>query len=100
MQNQSAAYVSLCQPLLAPLGKTRSILESLARWSGQESTALDIVRATWERDILPRTKSTEFQQFWDQAVHDGFVEVTPLDSAVGEFQTNVVKLVPPAECCR
>ena len=67
---------SLCQPLLAPLGKTRSILESLARWSGQESTALDIVRATWERDILPQTKATEFQQFWDQTVHDGFVEVT------------------------
>ncbi len=85
---------SLCQPLLAPLGQTRSILESLARWSGQDSSALEIVRATWERDILPRTQSTTFQQFWDRAVHDGFVEATPPDAEVAEFQNSVVKLVP------
>jgi hypothetical protein len=71
-----SGIVSLCQPLLAPLGQTRSVLESLARWSGQNSSALEIVRATWERDIMPRTKSAAFQPFWDQAVHDGFVEVT------------------------
>jgi Fe-S-cluster-containing dehydrogenase component len=91
-----SGVVSLCQPLLAPLGQTRSVLESLARWSGQNSSALEIVRATWERDIMPRTKSTAFQPFWDQAVHDGFVEVTPLESTDGEFQTDVVKLVPAA----
>ncbi|MCA9011914.1 MAG: 4Fe-4S dicluster domain-containing protein, partial [Planctomycetaceae bacterium] len=88
-----SGIVSLCQPLLAPLGKTRSVLESLASWSGQNSSALEIVRATWERDIMPRTKSTAFQPFWDQAVHDGFVEVTPLASTTGEFRTEVVKLV-------
>ena len=88
---------SLCQPLLAPLGQTRSILESLARWSGKDSPALEMVRATWERDILPRTESTAFQQFWDQAVHDGFVEVTPSDSAAGEFRSSVVKLVPQGD---
>lgn len=91
-----SGIVSLCQPLLAPLGKTRSVLESLASWSGQNSSALEIVRATWERDIMPRTKSAAFQPFWDQAVHDGFVEVTPLASTPGEFRTEVVKLIPAA----
>jgi hypothetical protein len=91
-----SGVVSLCQPLLAPLGQTRSVLESLARWSGQNSSALEIVRATWERDICRERSLPHFSQFWDQAVHDGFVEVTPLESTDGEFQTDVVKLVPAA----
>ena len=86
--------VSIFQPLLEPLGKTRSILESLSQWSGQASTAYDLVRATWEKDILPRAKASSFQGFWDKSVHDGFVEVLPRAVTTSEFQTGVVKLVP------
>ncbi len=35
---------SLSQPTVAPLGKTRSVLESLAIWSGKPRTALAILR--------------------------------------------------------
>ena len=91
-----SGVVSLFQPLLEPLGGTRSILESLARWSGQTASAYDIVRAIWQNDILPRAKAPSFQAFWDKAVHDGFAEVTPRAVAVGPFRTSVVKPVPNA----
>jgi len=91
-----SGLVSLSQPLLQPLGATRSILESLARWSGKEETAYDILRASWETNILPRAADNKkaFREFWDQSVHEGFVEVTPVQSEVGEFSTEAVSLVP------
>lgn len=86
----------LLQPLLQPLGETRSILESLARWSGNEDSAYNILRASWETNILPRAVRNKkaFREFWDQSVHDGFVEVTPFQSEVGEFRNEAVSLVP------
>jgi molybdopterin-containing oxidoreductase family iron-sulfur binding subunit len=85
---------SLSQPTLAPLGGTRSILESLARWSGRDETAYDMIRAIWKQRVHPRTKQQPFQAFWDQAVHDGFVEVeVPNVGQSDEFQVDVVTLV-------
>ena len=91
-----SGLVSLSQPLLQPLGETRSILESLARWSVSEETAYNILRASWETNILPRAAGNKkaFREFWDQSVHDGFVEVTPVQSKVGEFTQEAVSLVP------
>lgn len=85
--------VSLSQPLLEPLGKSRSILESLARWSGRDESAYDILRSSWEARILPRSKAKSFQAFWNQSLHDGVVEVSPADTGIGEFDTAAVKLV-------
>ncbi len=89
--------VSLSQPLLAPLGETRSILESLARWSGRNESAYDILRAHWEQKILPRAETRPFVDFWDRAVHDGFVEVAPTAKPVGEFRSDSVKLITHEE---
>lgn len=86
--------VSLSQPMLEPLGQTRSILESLARWSGRSGSAYDIVRAHWEQTILPRAKSQSSQHPWDRAVHDGFVEVVPAARRNTGFQSDAVKPVP------
>ncbi len=97
-----SGLVSLSQPLLQPLGNTRSILESLARWSGSNASAYDILRASWEKNILPRSKSKSFRKFWDQSVHDGFVEVSAVAPKVSEFKTDAVNLAPqakPGEYC-
>ena len=92
---------SLSQPTIAPIIDTslkttttsRSILESLARWSGRNESAYEIVRATWKNQIMPRFEATEFPAFWDQALHDGFAEATSETSApVTEFQSDAVKL--------
>ena len=85
--------VSLSQPTVHPLGDTRSILESLARWSERDDSAYDILRTHWEQHILPRAKPQAFQAFWDRAVHDGFVDVKGAPVATGEFNTAVVQLL-------
>ncbi len=76
-----AGIVSLRQPLLAPLGNTRSILESLARWSGRDDeTAHDILKSHWQESILTRTpgyNGGDAELLWDQALHDGFVLLKP-----------------------
>ncbi|GAG29294.1 unnamed protein product, partial [marine sediment metagenome] len=64
--------VTLAQPTLQPLGQTRSILESFARWSGRDNSAYDILRTSWRENVLPQVTTSEpFQQFWDQAVREG-----------------------------
>ncbi len=90
-----AGLVSLSQPTIQPLGGTRSILESLARWSGKSDSAYDILRANWRENVLPRVDSQPFQSFWDKAVHDGFVDTKNTSPAVGEFQAETVAYVDP-----
>ncbi|MDH3591514.1 MAG: molybdopterin oxidoreductase, partial [Planctomycetota bacterium] len=43
--------VTVSQPTIAPLGGTRALVESLARWSGDARDAHQIMRTTW-RDTL------------------------------------------------
>ena len=92
-----SGLVGLAQPTLAPLRNTRSILDSLSRWSGHTESAYDMIREYWSQNVHPRAADSTFQSFWDQAVHDGFVEVEPLASGTGDFQGDVVQLVaePP-----
>ncbi len=73
-----AGLLSLTQPAMRPLGQTRSWVESLAAWVGAPATARQLMRDTWEQTVYPRRlagAAETFQNFWDQAVHDGFVEV-------------------------
>jgi molybdopterin-containing oxidoreductase family iron-sulfur binding subunit len=51
--------VSLSQPVLAPLGNTRPLLESLAAWmgpppGGRPQSAYDLLRSAWETEVFPR----------------------------------------------
>ena len=88
-----SGIVSLSQPTLQPLGQTRSILESLHRWMGSQDSAYDTIKAYWRRAIHPRARTAQpFQAFWDQAVHDGFVEVKPEETRPGEFQFEKVTI--------
>ncbi len=79
--------VSLSQPTLEPLARTRAILESLNRWMGRQDTAYDTIKSHWRAGIFPRAKTQQpFPAFWDQAVHDGFVEVESDATVTGDFQ--------------
>ncbi len=102
-----AGLVSLSQPMFQPLGNTRSILESLDRWSagtvsdatvstgaesaGTESagaaTALQIVQSHWQNALYGRaTDSQPFETFWDRAVHDGFTQLAAEPTKLQKFQ--------------
>jgi molybdopterin-containing oxidoreductase family iron-sulfur binding subunit len=75
--------VSLVQPVISPLGNTRSLLESLAAWTnpppaGRPPTALDLLRTAWEADVFPRRgDGSNFESFWNQALQIGFAQVAP-----------------------
>ncbi|MFO0903235.1 MAG: 4Fe-4S dicluster domain-containing protein [Pirellulales bacterium] len=87
-------WLSLSQPLLRPLKQTRSLLESLAIWSGTPADALDIVQRHWREHILPRTDQTDFQSFWDQSLHDGVVVVPPQETNEPSFRAAALEPLP------
>ena len=53
--------ISLTQPAIRPLGDTRAVVESLGVWSGQPSSARDLLRQKYADD-------------WEHAVQAGFIE--------------------------
>jgi Fe-S-cluster-containing dehydrogenase component/anaerobic selenocysteine-containing dehydrogenase len=71
-----SGIVTVQQPAIAPLGKTRPALESLAAWAGAPRSALDQVKERWEEELFPRMQSLgTFREFWDGALTTGVVEV-------------------------
>jgi molybdopterin-containing oxidoreductase family iron-sulfur binding subunit len=95
--------VSIAQPAIAPLGDTRSILESLEAWSGRAPGgkargAYDLVRAHWEAQVFPRRQGTgTFEAFWNQTLHDGVASVRPAGGKVEAFRTEAVRLARPGD---
>ncbi len=93
--------VSLAQPVIAPLGDSRPLPESLAAWTstGKTPTAHDLLRSNWEVEVYPRRKEgSTFEAFWDQTLHDGFALVKPR-SRPGDrprFNLSAVRLVSRA----
>ncbi|MGE4002075.1 MAG: hypothetical protein AB7I48_17855, partial [Planctomycetaceae bacterium] len=88
-----AGQIGLTQPLLRPLGRTRSLLESLATWSGEPAAADEILKRHWREQILPRAGGGDFRAFWNQSLHDGFAAVAPRGPEVKPFDSSAVELV-------
>ncbi len=81
-----AGLVSVTQPLVEAIGGSRPFVESLAAWSGTPGTAYELLRASWRQSIHPRRlNDVPFDEFWDRAMHDGFVEVQPAATATRAF---------------
>ena len=81
-----AGVVSLAQPAIAALGKTRQLIETLARWSGDPRPARELVRETWRSEVYPRSGNGEdFESFWNQSVERGVVEVSAPSLSVQPF---------------
>jgi Fe-S-cluster-containing dehydrogenase component len=87
--------VSLVQPAISPLANTRSVLESLAAWTGKPRAAYELLREHWEKEVLPRqSQKAAFQDFWDRTLHDGFASVKPQPIKVAAFDATAVRLRP------
>lgn len=64
------------QPAIRPLGNTRSLLASLATWTGESRSDYAAVQDFWQERVYPRTiGEISFLAFWDRSVHDGFAAV-------------------------
>ncbi|WP_400193866.1 TAT-variant-translocated molybdopterin oxidoreductase [Hymenobacter sp. B81] len=59
-------FLSLAQPVITPLYKTRQAQETLLNWAGNPNSYYNYLRSSW-RGIL----GANFQGGWDKAVHDG-----------------------------
>lgn len=77
--------VSFTQPTISPLGDTRSLIESLAAWSGRPRSARDILRQTWTDE-----------SFWDRTLHDGYASVDREPVAVQAFKAAAVRPIVTA----
>ena len=80
--------VSIVQPLIQPLYEGRTAHELLALFSDQyDRRPYDIVKAYWQQE-QPRTGSTaNFETWWRQAVHDGFIPNTALPTKTVALQS-------------
>jgi len=86
--------VGICQPTLRPLFNTRSVLETLARWSGSTQDARSLVEATWKEEIFERQHQVStFQEFWDNTLLAGFAQVDPRPLSLDAFKADAVPLV-------
>jgi molybdopterin-containing oxidoreductase family iron-sulfur binding subunit len=77
-----AGTYSLIQPTINPLFDTRQSSESLLRWAGSPSAALnadqpmyDYLKETWESGMFAgQSEYSTFRGFWDTILHDGVYE--------------------------
>jgi MoCo/4Fe-4S cofactor protein with predicted Tat translocation signal len=72
---------SIVQPLIEPLYHGRSAHELVAILTNKEQQATpgyEIVRAHWRKHWGKERPSTDFEQFWQSAVHDGVIANTGL----------------------
>ncbi len=92
-----AGIVSVTQPVIQPLGQTRSLVETLSAWSGQAQPAYALFQESWKSRIFQRqSKEASFQTFWDHAVHDGIVEVEPAPVSLRSFDVAAVRPISAA----
>jgi MoCo/4Fe-4S cofactor protein with predicted Tat translocation signal len=75
--------VTIMQPLIAPLYRSKSAHELLATLMGQpDRTSYTIVRDYWRRQLPPE----DFESFWQTALSDGVVSNTALPVRTIEYR--------------
>jgi Fe-S-cluster-containing dehydrogenase component len=86
--NLGGGFVGFQQPVMRPLFKTRSVLESLSVWSGSGSNKSDqaLVRETWGNRVA-----------WNKAIHDGFAKVSEKPATSTTFRAATVKPISAPE---
>lgn len=91
-----AGVVAVGQPAIAPLGGTRSMLESVARWMNDDRAMYDIVRESWQTAVHPRSTSGEpFVTGWDQTLANGFSEASAVTIGASWTGADIVAVAPP-----
>jgi molybdopterin-containing oxidoreductase family iron-sulfur binding subunit len=83
--------VSIVQPLIQPLYRSRSAHEVVALFTSRpERTPYDAVREHWKAQ--PQAAGQDFEKFWRRSVHDGVIAGTALPPRT----VNATGTLPPA----
>lgn len=65
-------HLSLAQPTIMPLFKTRQVQESLMKWSGIEGDYHNYIQKYWEANYFTRqTEYATFYEFWGRSLQKG-----------------------------
>ncbi len=90
---------SLAQPLIPRLFNTRSFLESLLKWSGDNSGAQAFIRSHWEKQCYPhQDRYQSFESFWISSLQEGVFSHTTSEPAYSFSEDAVrqaAKNIPP-----
>jgi len=66
--------LSLAQPTISPLFKTRQVQDSFLTWSGNSLSYYDFLRNNWDGSYYTGQEPT-FDMFWDRTLFDGVLKV-------------------------
>lgn len=68
-------HLSLTQPSIRPLFKTRQAQESLLKWAGNDTEYYSYMRDRWMQYYTGAFEEVGYQMFLDKCLHDGFYHV-------------------------
>ncbi|MEQ9424742.1 MAG: TAT-variant-translocated molybdopterin oxidoreductase [Cyclobacteriaceae bacterium] len=90
-------HYSLSQPTISKLFNTRQAQESFLKWSGNQTTYYDYIKANWQANqFAAQSEESDFDKYFDKMLHDGVAmsgtieeaaatEAAPIDvSAAGQ----------------
>ena len=70
MQSLRKVSLSLTQPTISPLFKTRQAQDSFLTWTGNKQEYYNFLRKNWEDNQFSGQEPT-FDIFWDKTLHNG-----------------------------
>ncbi|MEO0897708.1 MAG: TAT-variant-translocated molybdopterin oxidoreductase [Bacteroidota bacterium] len=69
---QSDQELSLVQPTIHPIYKTRQAQDSFLKWTGSEEAYVDYLKSFWDTNAYPKqTEYTSFDRFWNETLRKG-----------------------------
>ncbi len=72
-----AGELSLTQPAIGPLYKTRQAEENLIKWMGGSDSYHKYLKANWSENMFAKTGMLGLAaDFWHQSLHDGHASIT------------------------
>ena len=81
---------TIVQPLIQPLYDGKTAHELLAIFSDQyDRRPYDIVRGFWQSEQSKTGSTTDFETWWRQSVHDGFIPNTAFQTKTVSVQANL-----------
>lgn len=89
----------LQQPLINPVFKTRQWEESLLRWTNNDLSIRDYMKAYWEHNLFPRQKEkARFNDFWVNSLQSGiYMPESPAGQALKIRDTVIPAIESTAE---
>ncbi|HET9479423.1 MAG TPA: TAT-variant-translocated molybdopterin oxidoreductase, partial [Pyrinomonadaceae bacterium] len=90
--------VTIIQPLIEPLYEGKTAHELLALFSDQyDRRPYDIVKGFWQQESSRIGGTTDFETWWRQSIHDGFIADSAFQPKAVSFNANFANQIPASQ---